>query len=183
MYAYLSWNSTAKMRLVVCLYFLETIHLYVVCFEWIFLVDVAWTQQQLSGKLSKLRLSVLCNYGANWRKFSPSMCNFYFLRWNTVLKKGSEVTNKIKLFFCYVCLHVLKLHGKNSSHSIFIFSWTIDFYVVFWVKIRASWTDSQFSGKLSELWLSFLLCNYMTYRRIIIVHVVKYRQFLFLHHF
>ena len=56
-----------------------------------------------------------------------------------------------------------------ESHRVYLSLKTMDLYVMFSVNIDVGVASArlQFSGKLSKLRLSFLLCNYVTYRRII----------------
>ena len=56
-----------------------------------------------------------------------------------------------------------------ESQRVYLFLKTMDLYVMFSVIIHVGVASARllFSGKLSKLRLSFLLCKYMTYRRII----------------
>ena len=70
--------------------------------------------------------------------------------------------------FCQnVRLYVLKLCTKNESHSMFSFPETVLFLMIYMTYIEVGVTHiyQPLSGKLSKLWCSFLLCNYVTYRR------------------
>ncbi len=60
-------------------------------------------------------------------------------------------------------------HQKLESQRVYLTLLTVDLYVIFRVKIcihvGVASTKLQFSGKLCKIRCSFLLCNYVTYRR------------------
>ena len=70
-----------------------------------------------------------------------------------------------------VCLFVVKLLCQIlKSQCAYLSLLTMDLYVQFsvnYIDVGVASVRLHFSGKLSKLRLSFLLCNYVTYKRII----------------